>query len=143
MLSTTPSVLAALSRDTVISPGVAAVTAAGTAIETINPGLCVTGQLLLVTCQVQITKGGVAGATILQLAKLSGTATIEFGIALDVVINSVPSQPAGSIWYSTFTAIGRIAAPGSLVLRLLGQSIGSDGVIVANAASIGYVRINR
>lgn len=112
--------------------GVVTVTASDTPITTVDLGTVVTGDRILVygICN-GMTKGGTAGQSELGIDKSAGTATIAIGNDnTEARITDQSIAISANYRAHVFTVV-KVTAGGTLTLRLLGNSAGSNSSVSA------------
>ncbi len=130
--------LARMQVSEVTAQSAAAVTVTGvdTIIVVTSSITVAVGDRLLVSGRVLFPKGVTAGETQAYLARDSGTAVIQsFDTGIDLMLN-VPSQPASSNWSPLLFGIFKTTGAGTLVLKLVGNSAGSNAIVAAGAGQI-------
>lgn len=116
------------------------VTTVPTAILDIISPEVISGERYFITVRCNGAKGFASGRTRIQLSKQSGTAAVEFAhnnpslqwAANDTVANGVETV--------TLSGVMKVTVSGSLTLRLVGVSVGSDFSIASTAAEVHLIR---
>lgn len=98
-----------------------------TTIVTLDLGTVVANDIILIQAYALCVKGGTGGRTYFEVSKDSGTGTFLCGEMVSGAVAEIDNQAAGSGIDRFFSAMFRVNAGGTLVLKLAGTSIGSNG----------------
>lgn len=138
-----PSVLAAITRFQASNAGAVNPTGAQTQLTSIDMGLCVVNQLVIVTASMVMVKGGTLGDSNHGIFQPAGTGVIQFLNALGFAENALPAHPVGLTWEDVITLLGVITTAGTVTLASYARSLGSNGAVGIGGAQINAIRINR
>lgn len=117
-------------------------TGAGADIVTLDLGTVTAGQRWAVAAQISDgLKGGTAGATRLHLLKSSGTATVVFLKDLTELQQSSYHAAADATVRLSVNGIMQVTVAGTLVIKAVGASAGSDTTLAAGEGQIYAMRM--
>lgn len=114
------------------------ITAALVTVVTLDMGTVVVGDIIIVTAFYEAVKGAASGHTNFYILKDSGTASIVMGSVGDRY-SSGSNQGNATTVRDSFGGLIRVTGAGTLVLKLSGESIGSDSTVAADNAALRAV----
>jgi hypothetical protein len=144
MKVTSPSVLTAISNFPATALGAPVVAGAGgAALATLDLGLLVPGQLVLVQAGWNITKDATPGSVTTRIGQQSGTGTLV-PLALGVTgTDSIKACLAAEQWQDSQFSIWRCTAAGTMVLNFTGISSAGNATFAIVGTYLGAIKFNR
>ena len=138
-----PSVLSAIS---VVGAQLAApvvADAGGVQVMTLDFGLVVQPQIVLVQAQWSATKDVTDGETDVTISQFDGTAIVEFQPNDDTLSYQLPLHPAGTLWFGQSFGVLTVVQGGTLVMEMTASSQGSDATLAQAVTAIRAMKFNR
>jgi hypothetical protein len=128
---------AAMTKKRVGAAITAAFTAAGTVLASLDLGELVQNDLVIVSLQIQATKGGTGGDVAVRLT-FTNNNRIDLAATLGFLEARQAAIAAGVVWSEGRTFVARCITTGPQTLTLTGISAGSDTGVSAGSV-LGYV----
>lgn len=102
-------------------------TAVGVTAYTLTLPTVAVGDIIFISCTLSLTKGATAGVSTLRFARDSGTAAISA-----LVSTRLEARPASSGEYLNAAGFATVTTAGTLVIKVIAESGGSDSTINAD-----------